>query len=64
MVIQSLEEGELEETAIIELCTEQMSEEMVRVLFAGIRVLVTLALRQPGLKPDVSTYMHTSHCNM
>ena len=56
VVIQSVEEGDLEEGSIQELCTEQISEEILQTVFAGVRVLVTLALRQPGLKQDVSLF--------
>ena len=54
VVVTSVEEGTLKEGLLLESVTStKVSEEMARVLFTGLRFIVTTAVRQPNLKPEV-----------
>ena len=57
VVVRSCEEDTLDTTSLLSLATESLSEEMIRQIFAGIRLIITLALRQPSLKAEVSRHL-------
>ena len=54
MVIQSIEDGSLQEGHLLESVSGgKVSEEATRTIFAGLQHLALLALRQPNLKAEV-----------
>ena len=53
VVIRSLEDGALSDNELESLTNDKLTEETVRVLFAGLRSLLTSAIRQPNLKSEV-----------
>ena len=53
VVVRSCEEETLDATSLLSLATENLSEEVIRQIFAGVRQIITLALRQPNLKAEV-----------
>ena len=61
VVVRSCEEDTLDTTSLPALTTESLSEEMIRQIFAGIRLIITLALRQPSLKAEVSQHLLSYH---
>ena len=52
-MVQYLETGSGNEAALAALRSERCSEEALRSMFSGMHTIVTAALRQPKLKPEV-----------
>ena len=53
MVVQSIEDGSMDTDAFLGLATGKITEETLRVVYAGLYQLITLALKQPNLKSEV-----------
>ncbi len=54
MAVTSIEEGTLKEGLLLDsVTTNKLSDEAARVLFAGLHYILSTAIRQPLLKPEV-----------
>lgn len=55
-VVQYLETGEGDEDQLAALQNTKCTQETIRVLYAGMYKVLSMALRTPSLKPEVLSY--------